>query len=200
MVPMQLRDKYRIALLSAFAIGIHGAESLLPSPIPWMRLGLANVITVIALLLYGFRTAMLVTLVRVIISSLLTGTFPGPAFILSLGGGVLSTMSMGLAVLFAPRLFSAVGLSIIGAFFHNMTQLVLAYFLIIQRTEAVLLIAPVITLAGTLTGTLNGLVSETVIRNLKKYIIEKNTTELPSLGIRGGKGELLKLNKTKILK
>ena len=170
---MQLRDKYRIALLSAFAIGIHGIESLLPSPIPWMRLGLANVITVIALLLYGFRTAMLVTLVRVIISSLLTGTFPGPAFILSLGGGVLSTMSMGVVVLLAPGLFSAVGLSIIGAFMHNMTQLILAYFLIIQRIEAVLLIAPVITLAGTLTGALNGLVSETVIRNLKKDIIEK---------------------------
>jgi heptaprenyl diphosphate synthase len=170
---MQLRDKYRIALLSAFAIGIHGIESLLPSPIPWMRLGLANVITVIALLLYGFRTAMLVTLVRVIISSLITGTFPGPAFILSLGGGVLSTMSMGVVVLLAPGLFSAVGLSIIGAFIHNMTQLILAYFLIIQRMEAVLFIAPVITLAGTLTGALNGLVSETVITNLKKDIIEK---------------------------
>ncbi len=174
---MQLQDKYRIALLSAYAIGIHALESLLPSPIPWMRFGLANVITVIALMLYGFRTAMLVTLVRVLLSSLLTGTFPGPAFILSLGGGVSSTLAMGLAAAVGQRLFSAVGLSIIGAFFHNMAQLVLAYFLVIQRIEAVLFIMPVITLIGTLTGALNGLVAAMVIRNLKKDIIEKMTVD-----------------------
>ena len=142
-----------------------------------MKLGLANVITVIALMLYGFRTAMLVTLVRVLLSSLLTGTFPGPAFILSLGGGVSSTLAMGLAASVGQRLFSAVGLSIIGAFFHNMAQLVLAYFLVIQRIEAVLFIMPVITLIGTLTGTLNGLVAAMVIRNLKKDIIEKTPVE-----------------------
>ena len=170
---MQLQDKYRIALLAAYAVGIHALESLLPSPIPWMKLGLANVITVIALMIYGFRTAMLVTLVRVLLSSLLTGTFPGPAFILSLGGGVSSTLAMGLAASVGQRLFSTVGFSIIGAFFHNMAQLVLAYFLVIQRIEAVLYIMPVITLIGTLTGTLNGLVAAMVIRNLKKDIIEK---------------------------
>src|SRR5512140_2016775 len=167
---MQLQDKYRIALLSAYAVGIHALESLLPSPIPWMKLGLANVITVIALMLYGFRTAMLVTLVRVLLSSLVIGTFTGAAFILSLGGGVSSTLAMGLAASVGQRLFSAVGFSIIGAFFHNMAQLVLAYFLVIQRIEAVLFIMPLITLIGTLTGTLNGLVAAMVIRNLKKDI------------------------------
>ena len=116
------QDKYRIALLSAYAIGLHGLESLLPSPVPWLKFGLANIITLITLMLYGFRAAMMVTLIRVLVSSLLTGTFPGPAFVLSLGGGVVSTVAMA-AVLFSfPGLFSAVGLSLIGAFFHNMTQ------------------------------------------------------------------------------
>jgi len=171
---MQSQDKYRIALLSAFAIGIHGLESLFPTPVPWMKLGLSNIITVIALMLYGFRTAMFVTLVRVLLSSLLTGTFPGPAFILSLGGGVSSTLAMGLAIAVNRRLFTAVGLSIIGAFFHNLAQLVIAYLLFIQRLEAFLLIVPVITLIGTLTGTLNGLVAAMLIGNLKKDIIEKS--------------------------
>jgi len=170
---MQSQDKYRIALLSAFAIGIHGLESLFPTPVPWMKLGLSNIVTVIALMLYGFRTAMFVTLVRVLLSSLLTGTFPGPAFILTLGGGVSGTLAMGLAIAVSQRLFTAVGLSIIGAFIHNMAQLVLAYFLFIQRIEAFILIVPVITLIGTLTGTLNGLVAAMVIGNLKKDIIEK---------------------------
>jgi heptaprenyl diphosphate synthase len=92
---MQLQDKYRIALLAAYAIGLHSFESLLPSPVPWLKLGLANIITLVTLLLYGMRTAIAVTLIRVILVSLFTGTFLGPAFILSLGGGIISTVTMG---------------------------------------------------------------------------------------------------------
>ncbi len=165
------QDKYRIALLSAYAIGLHGLESLLPSPVPWLKFGLANIITLITLMLYGFRAAMMVTLIRVLVSSLLTGTFPGPAFVLSLGGGVVSTVAMA-AVLFSfSGLFSAVGLSLIGAFFHNMTQLFLAYFLLIQRIEPLLFIAPLILLFGTVTGLINGAVSEVVIRHVRKSAV-----------------------------
>jgi len=85
---MLSQDKYRIALLSAYAVGLHGLESLLPSPVPWLKFGLANIITLITLMLYGFRPAIMVTLIRVLISSLFTGTFPGPAFLLSLGAGL----------------------------------------------------------------------------------------------------------------
>ncbi len=164
---MQLQDKYRIALLAAYAIGLHSFESLLPSPVPWLKLGLANIITLVTLLLYGMRTAIAVTLIRVILVSLFTGTFLGPAFILSLGGGIASTVTMGFIFSAAPRLFSAIGLSIIGAFFHNIAQLTLAYFLFIQRIEAILLITPVIILLGTLTGAVNGAVSDLLMKSLK---------------------------------
>ena len=164
---MQLQDRYRIALLSAYAIWLHGFESLLPTPIPWLRLGLANIITLITLLLYGMRPAVAVTLIRVVVVSLLTGTFLGPAFILSLGGGILSTVAMGAALMVFPRLFGPVGLSIIGALTHNMAQLFLAYFLFIQRIEAILLISPFILLLGTVTGAINGIVSGVLIVNLK---------------------------------
>jgi heptaprenyl diphosphate synthase len=165
---MQLQDKYRIALLSAYALALHGFESLLPTPIPWLRLGLANIITLTALLLYGIRAAVMITLIRVILSSLFTGTFLGPAFILSLGGGITSTLAMGFVLSIAPRLFSTVGLSLIGALFHNITQLFLAYFLFIQRIEAILLISPVIVFLGTITGTVNGVISDLLVKNLKK--------------------------------
>ena len=164
---MQLQDKYRIALLSAYALGLHGFETLLPSPIPWMRLGLANIITITALFLYGTRAAVMVTLIRVVLGSLFAGTFPGPGFILSLGGGLASTLAMASIFSLAPRLFSAVGLSIVGALFHNIVQLVIAYFLFIQKIEAVLLITPLMIMLGTLTGTVNGVVSELLIKNLK---------------------------------
>lgn len=164
---MRSRDKYRIALLSAYAIGLHGFESLLPTPVPWLRLGLANIITLITLLLYGLRPAVTVTLIRIIVVSLLTGTFLGPAFILSLGGGIASTMAMGLVLLLSPRLFGVIGISVIGAFFHNFAQLFFAYFLLIQRIEPILLISPFILLLGTVTGVVNGVVSDVLIGNLK---------------------------------
>jgi heptaprenyl diphosphate synthase len=165
---MQLQDKYRIALLSAYALALHGFESLLPTPIPWLKLGLANIIALIALLLYGIRVAITITLIRVTLASLFTGTFLGPAFILSLGGGVTSTLSMWFVLSISPGLLSPIGLSLIGALFHNIAQLFLAYFLFIQRIEAILLISPVIILIGTLTGTVNGVVSGILLKDLKK--------------------------------
>lgn len=165
---MQLQDKYRVAVLSAYALALHGFEAMLPSPIPWLRVGLANIITLTALLLFDFRTAMMITLIRVILGSLFTGTFLGPSFILSLGGGVCGTCSMGIMLLMSRKLFGPVGLSLIGALFHNAAQLFLAYWLFIQRIEAVLFISPLIILIGTITGFMNGIIAEILVKNLLK--------------------------------
>jgi heptaprenyl diphosphate synthase len=163
---MQSQDKYRIAVLAAYALALSGFESLIPTPIPWLRLGLANIITLAALLLYGFRTAISVTLIRVILASLFLGTFLGPAFILSFGGGVTSIAAMGLAHRVCKKMFGPVGLSLIGALFHNLAQLALAYVLFIQRVEAVFLITPILILLGTFTGVANGVISGLLIEKI----------------------------------
>ncbi len=165
---MQSQDKYRIAVLAAYALALHGFEYLLPTPIPWFRLGLANIITLVALTLYGFSTAMSVTLIRVILASIFTGTFLGPAFLLSLSGGVSSTAAMGLIYVVQRNLFGPVGLSLIGALFHNIAQLTLAYFLFIQRIEAILIISPLVIFIGVLTGFANGVVADILIKNILK--------------------------------
>jgi heptaprenyl diphosphate synthase len=170
---MQLQDKQRIAILSAYALALHGFESLLPTPIPWLKLGLANIITLVALILYGFRTAILVTLIRVVLASILIGTFLGPAFILSAGGGIASVIAMGLSIKLFKSLFGSVGISLIGALFHNIAQLSLAYFLFIRRIEAVLIISPLIVLIGSVTGIINGIISDLLIKNLLKKDGEK---------------------------
>ena len=170
---MQLQDKHRIAILSAYALALHGFESLLPSPIPWLKPGLANIITLVALVLYGFRTALFVTLIRVVLASIFIGTFLGPAFILSTGGGIASVIAMALSIKMFKNLFGAVGISLIGALFHNIAQLSLAYFLFIQRIEAVLIISPLIVLFGSVTGIINGIVSDILIKNLLKKDSEK---------------------------
>lgn len=165
---MQLRDKYRVAVLAAYALALHGVEGLLPMPIPWLRLGLANIITLMSLILYGFRTAMMVTLIRVILASIFTGTFLGPAFMMSFGGGIASTSAMGIFYLIGRNVFGPVGLSLIGALFHNAGQLTLAYFIFIQRIEAVLVISPVLLLIGTLTGLTNGIICDILVKSLSE--------------------------------
>jgi len=164
---MQLQDKERIAILSAYALALHGFESLIPMPIPWVRVGLANTITVTTFILFGFRAAMMVTIVRVFIASLLTGSFLGPGFILSLGGGVAGILAMGVVVSLLPGLFGPVGLSLTGALFHNLAQLFLAYVLFIQKIEPVLIITPLLILIGTVTGLVNGLVADLLVKGLK---------------------------------
>jgi len=166
---MQSQDKLRIALLAAYAIALHGFERLIPAPIPWLRFGLANIITLTALILYGLRPAITITLIRVTIGSFLAGTFLGPAFLLSFGSGIVSTLAMGFAVRIAPQLFGPVGISLIGALFHNLTQLFLAYLLFIRRIEVVVILTPLILILGTITGALNGIVSGLLIEGLRKY-------------------------------
>lgn len=165
---MESRDRYRIALLSAYALALHGFEALIPSPVPWLRLGLANIVTLVTLSLYGLRAALMVTAVRVLLGSLLLGTFLGPAFFLSLSGGIASALAMGVTAALFPRLFSVLGISLIGAFFHNIAQLSVAYVLFVQRIEGILIVTPLLLAAGTVTGAVNGIASKHLLAELQK--------------------------------
>ena len=161
-------ETLHIALLSAYAVGLHSIEALIPTPVPWLRLGLANIITLTALYLYGLKAGMIVTLTRVVIRSLLAGTFLGPAFIMSIGGGVASTLVMWALKSVFGRLFSIVGLSICGALTHNITQMFLAYLLFVRQMHAIIIISPFILGAGLITGILNGVVTTLIIRKIEE--------------------------------
>lgn len=161
-------ENFHIALLSAYAIGLHSIEALIPTPIPWLRFGFANIITLTTLLLYGLKAGVTVTLIRVFVGSLFTGTFLGPAFALSLGGGISSTLVMWSAMILFGRLFSPIGLSLLGALAHNIAQLFLAYLFFVRRLEAILFISPIIILLGTITGTFNGIVTSLIIKRIRE--------------------------------
>ncbi len=167
---MQSQDRLRIAILAAYAIGLHGLERMIPAPVPWLRFGFANIITLTALILYGLRVAMTITLIRILIVSLLTGSFLGPGFVLSLGGGVASTLIMGGAYSLFSGIFSPVGIGLIGAMAHNLTQLSLAYLLFIRRIEAILFVAPLILFLGIITGLFNGMASGLLLKKLGEKI------------------------------
>lgn len=161
-------ESFHIALLSAYAVGLHSIETLIPAPVPWLRFGFANIITLTTLILYGLKAGMTVTLIRVFIGSLFAGTFLGPAFALSLGGGLSSTLVMWFAKAVSGRLFSPVGLSLLGALAHNVAQLFLAYLFFVRRVEAILFISPIIIFAGMVTGTINGVITGMIIKRIRE--------------------------------
>jgi len=160
-------DKNRIALLASYALALHGLETLIPAPLPWMRPGFSNIITLITLFFYGIKPALTVTLIRILLGSLFLGTFLGPGFFLSLSGGLAGTVSMWMAAALFPRLFSPLGISLIGAYFHNMAQLFIAYFLFVRRIEAILVVLPFLVVAGTLTGACNGYAAKYLIQGIQ---------------------------------
>ena len=157
-----------IALLSAYAVGLHSIEALIPTPVPWLRLGLANIITLTTLYLYGLKAGMTVTLTRVFIRSLLAGTFLGPAFIMSLGGGVASTLVMWGVKTLLGRMTGPVSVSLFGALAHNSIQLFLAYFLFVRQIDAILIVSPVILLFGMLTGIFNGIATNLILKKIQQ--------------------------------
>lgn len=154
-----------LSVLSAFAISLHILERFIPSPLPWLRFGFANIVILLVLLRYGFLSALWVNLIRVFVASMLVGTFLGPGFVLSLSGALVSLCAMGIAHRSTDRL-SGFGLSVIGAFFHSLAQLSVAQFLFVKNLKAVLIISPAVLMISLLTGALNGLVVLQIIKRM----------------------------------
>lgn len=121
-----------LALFVAIASVLHVMESLLPVPVPvpGIKLGLANIVSLAVIVMFGWQSAILVALVRIIIAALFGGTFLGVTFALSLSGAVLSTLAMALVKSRWYPPFSLVGVSIIGAVTHNMVQIITAALIV----------------------------------------------------------------------
>ncbi|MGD9040010.1 MAG: Gx transporter family protein [Desulfobacteraceae bacterium] len=161
---------YKIALLVSLACVLQISESLIPHPIPGLRLGLANMLTLTALVTLGFRYALEIAILRTLLSSLIMGTFMSPAFILSFSGAVVSTLLMGfsywLSTLHSRYRLSLIGISIIGAFSHNMVQLYLAYLILVKH-GGIFVFLPWLSIGSVATGCVIGVVTGGVCRRLK---------------------------------
>jgi heptaprenyl diphosphate synthase len=155
-------DDHRIAKLAAFAIALHMVEAVIPSPLPGVKPGLANIVTLYVLLQYDFATAAWVSILRVFASSLLMGQFLSPTFALSLSGALLSLSVLWLAQHLPRRYFSAVTLSILAAFAHIAGQLIVVRLWLIPHASVAYLI-PVFAAAALCFGLINGLITAKLI-------------------------------------
>lgn len=147
-----LRRLARLGLLIALAGALQAFEGLLPLPVPWFRLGLANALVLAALDRWGWREGLWVALGKVLVGGLLSGRLLSPAFILSLGGTLAATGVMALA---ARLPLGFVGVSALGAQAHAWAQLALARWLLL-RTPAVWGLAPLFGALALAAGVLTG--------------------------------------------
>ena len=159
------RQDHRIAWLTALAITIHIAESALPSPLPGVKPGLANVVTIVALIQYGWATAAWVALLRVLIGSLLLGTFLSPTFLLSLGGALASITVLRVAGWLPGRGFGPVGYSLLAAMAHMAAQFFIAYRVFIPH-DGLFHLLPVLMTAAVLFGAVSGMVTQAALQRL----------------------------------
>lgn len=145
------------AMLAAQAMVIGGVEAMLPSPFavaPGAKLGIANLVTVIALFMLPKRDVLAIVFLRTAGVALMFGTFS--SFVYSLTGALLSLVAMLIVKQLGPRWVSVIGLSIVGGFMHNIGQLLIAAF--IAKSWLILNYLPVLTLAGIAAGFFVGLV------------------------------------------
>lgn len=160
------RQDHRIAWLTALAITIHIAESALPSPLPGIKPGLANVVTIVALLEFGWVTAAWVALLRVLIGSLLIGTFLSPTFLLSLSGALAAVAVLRLASWLPGRGFGPVGYSLLAALAHMAAQFFTAYWVFIPH-DGLLHLLPVLMTAALIFGLTSGIITQLALQRLR---------------------------------
>ena len=153
--------------MTALAIVFGYVEHLIPLPfgIYGMKLGLPNLIIVIMLFALNRRTAFTVNMVRIILCSILFGTFT--SFWYSLIGGIMSFAVM--SILKTTNKLSPMGTSMCGAVTHNIGQIIVAVILMEEIKIGFYL--PVLLIIGAITGSLIGLIA---IPILKSPIFKKN--------------------------
>lgn len=156
-----------MALLTAVSLVIWVLEAQIPPvvPVPGVKLGLASVITLTAMVLLGRKEALAILVVRVFMSCLFAGSFS--AILFSLTGGLLSWVVMALTVglMGAKKLWVV---SVFGAIGHNAGQLAAA--MVVTKTASLIWYGPALLCAAILTGAFTGAVAQYLSRALKKQI------------------------------
>jgi heptaprenyl diphosphate synthase len=151
-------EDHHIAKMAAVALGLTVLESAIPSPLPGVKPGLANIITLIVLARYGWRAAAWVSLLRVVAGSLLFGNFLAPGFFLSLSGALCSLAMLALSMHLPQRWFGAVTHSILAAFAHIAGQMLVVYLWLIPHSGIAYLI-PIFATAALVFGAVNGIIA-----------------------------------------
>jgi len=160
---MNNKKLVRLSLMLALALILGLLESTLPPlPVPGVKLGLANIVNVLVLYLDGFVESLLISIARVIMLSIFSGSLLSLTFYISLSGAIASVIGMFLIYTIFSRDISPISVSSFGAFMHICTQLVTVSILI--GAKDILYLFPILSILGVLTGIITGIISSYVLK------------------------------------
>ncbi|MEF8729568.1 MAG: Gx transporter family protein [Accumulibacter sp.] len=151
-------EDQRIAQLAAVAIGLSLVDAAIPLPLPGVKPGLANIVTLIVLARHGWAAAAWVSGLRVLAGSLLLGQFLSPGFFMSVSGAACSLFVLALVHRLPRRSFGPVSWSIMASFAHISGQLLLARLWLVPH-DGLFYLVPVFACAALAFGVINGLIA-----------------------------------------
>jgi heptaprenyl diphosphate synthase len=157
-----------MTMLLAMSILLHMVEPALPIPVPGVKLGLANIVGLITLFLFGVKEMITVNVMRVVMASLLRGILFGTGFWLSLSGVLLSTLVT--ILLYKQNKLSKIGLSVASGAFHGIGQI--GALILINNTVMMIYWLPMLWFSSVPTGYVTGTLSVQVLKRLK--VTERN--------------------------
>lgn len=170
---MNKNRKYALLIiLVTNAIIISFLESFIPIPvpIPGVKLGLGNIITMIGIAFLGFKDVLFIVIVRSFVVAILTRGVMMLAF--SLTGGILSAIVMWLLYKKLSSFFSIKGISIAGAIVHSTAQIVVASLILGQ--VVVMFYLPILLISSVITGLVTGSIAELTINEVRKKGVFKD--------------------------
>lgn len=162
---MNTKKIAQYGLFLALALVLSYLETLLPFfvAVPGVKLGLANIVTILVLYQGGPKQALAFTLLRVLMAGVLFSGISGILY--GLAGGCVSVFAMALAKRIPS--FSILGVSMSGAVFHNLGQIVVACFVV--ETANLMYYFPILCISGLVTGVITGFLSFLLMKYQKRY-------------------------------
>lgn len=155
------------AFFTAVATTVYFLESMAVRalPIPFLRIGLANVVIVYLLYSQRFQMALVVNILKTLIGGLISFSLMSPATVISLCGGTGALLIMWILMKLSIR-FSIVGISIAGAVTHNVIQIFCVRWMVITR-DSVFQLLPLLMIIGIVTGMFTGMIALELYRRLE---------------------------------
>lgn len=167
---MRTKKLTLISMMLGLALIIFTVEAQIPpiAPMPGIKLGLANVINLMALYMLGRKESFTILISRIVLSSIFAGNITG--FMYSLSGGIVCFMFISVMSLFFQENKMWI-VSVFGAIGHNIGQIMIACF--IMRTPQLIWYLPVLTISAVITGFFTGMVAQITLKQLRKIDVIK---------------------------
>jgi len=164
-LPIRQRITF-LSLCTAFSLSVYILEAMIPKPLPFFRLGLANIMILVLLWDGANWEAFTVGIAKTILGGLFLGTLLSPGTLISLCGTIVAILLMQI-VIHSPISFSLRGVSVIGALAHNFMQLLVVRLIVVPYNK-IFYLTPVLIIVGIGTGILTGIIAGIFIKKIDR--------------------------------